>query len=50
MDFDKTKHLSDMSIRKRKLEREKLMAKEREKEEEKRRDEEAARMALEEEK
>lgn len=50
MDFDKTKHLSDMSIRRRKMEREKLMAKEREKEELKRREEEALKQAVEEEK
>ncbi|KAK9506666.1 hypothetical protein O3M35_008558 [Rhynocoris fuscipes] len=35
VDFDKTKHLSESSIRKRKIEREKLMAKDRELEEKK---------------
>lgn len=33
MDFDKTKHMSEGSIRRRRLERERLMAKEREREE-----------------
>lgn len=33
VDFDKTKHLSDSSIRRRRIERDRLMAKEREREE-----------------
>ena len=33
MDFDKTKHLADSTIKKRQMEREKLILKEREKEE-----------------
>lgn len=42
IDFDRTKHLSDTSIRKRKLERERLMTKERELEEQERRVKEEA--------
>lgn len=34
VDFDRTKHLSDVSIKRRKLVRERLMAKDREREEE----------------
>lgn len=41
VDFDKTKHLSENSIRKRKIEREKLMAKDRELEEKKQKLEDA---------
>ncbi|XP_073979114.1 uncharacterized protein isoform X2 [Rhodnius prolixus] len=41
VDFDKTKHLSENSIRKRKIEREKLMAKDRELEEKKQKIEDA---------
>lgn len=40
VDFDKTKHLSDPAIRRRKNEREKLMAQEREKEEKERKEQE----------
>lgn len=42
IDFDRTKHLSDASIRKRRLERDRLMAKEREQEEQERRAKEEA--------
>lgn len=49
MDFDKTKHLSDASIQRRKIERDKLMESEREKDEQKRREEAAVRRAMEEE-
>ena len=40
VDFDKTKHLCDPAIRRRKNEREKLMAQEREKEEKERKEQE----------
>lgn len=40
VDFDKTKHLSDPAIRRRKNEREKIMAQEREKEEKERKEQE----------
>lgn len=49
MDFDKTKHLSDASIQRRKIERDKLMEKEREKDEEKKREDDAVQRALQEE-
>ena len=44
MDFDKTKHLADSTIKKRSTEREKLIEKEREKEESERRRKEIAEM------
>jgi arginine/serine-rich splicing factor 17 len=40
VDFDKSKHLSEPSIRRRRIEREKLMAQEREREERERREQE----------
>lgn len=40
MDFDKAKHLSDPAIRRRRTEREKLIAQEREKEERERKEQE----------
>ena len=50
IDFDKTKHLSDKSIRKRRIEREKLIQLEREREERVRREREEEERKREEEK
>ena len=44
VDFDKTKHLADSTIKKRQQEREKLIEKEREKEESEKRSKELAEM------
>lgn len=49
MDFDKTKHLADSTIKKRQQERDKLIEKEREKEDAERRRTELERMKREEE-